>query len=216
MSLSKLQEIVEDREAWRAAVHRVAKGWTWLGDWTTDPSLLPEGINPANTSISDFQSLELWDDKFCCLSCPVSGSYSSSELIHAPNKFTFVLCPIRVCRYAKLSGFTKTSEFFLYHVKRRETKILQFHPKLELVPHKLEMFKKSFSKDKTTCMHAQSFNLLGPYELQPARLPCLWDFSGKNTRGAISSPRDLPHPGIEPSSPALAGRFLTTEPPGKP
>ena len=30
------------------------------------------------------------------------------------------------------------------------------------------------------------------------------------------SPGDLPYPGIEPVSPALAGRFFTTEPPGKP
>ena len=28
MSLRKLQEIVKDREAWHAAVHRVAKSWT--------------------------------------------------------------------------------------------------------------------------------------------------------------------------------------------
>ena len=28
MNLSKLQEIVKDREAWRAAVHGVAKTWT--------------------------------------------------------------------------------------------------------------------------------------------------------------------------------------------
>ena len=30
------------------------------------------------------------------------------------------------------------------------------------------------------------------------------------------TPGDLPHPGIEPSSPALAGKFFTTGPPGKP
>ena len=35
MSLSKLGEIVKDREAWRAAVHRVAKSQTQLSDWTT-------------------------------------------------------------------------------------------------------------------------------------------------------------------------------------
>ena len=32
----------------------------------------------------------------------------------------------------------------------------------------------------------------------------------------ISSPGDLPDPGIEPMSPALADRFFTTESPGKP
>ena len=34
MSLSKLQELVIDREAWHAAIHGVGKSRTQLSDWT--------------------------------------------------------------------------------------------------------------------------------------------------------------------------------------
>ena len=51
---------------------------------------------------------------------------------------------------------------------------------------------------------------------QPTRLLCPRDFPGKNA-GVVPfpSPGDLPDPGIKLMSPALAGRFFTTEPPGK-
>ena len=35
MSLGELQEMVKDREAWCAAVHRVTKSQTRMSDWTT-------------------------------------------------------------------------------------------------------------------------------------------------------------------------------------
>ena len=34
VNLSKFQQMVKDREAWRAAVHGVTKSWTWLSNWT--------------------------------------------------------------------------------------------------------------------------------------------------------------------------------------
>ena len=34
MSLSKLRKLVNDREAWYAAVHEITKSWTQLSDWT--------------------------------------------------------------------------------------------------------------------------------------------------------------------------------------
>ena len=51
MSLSKLQEMVKDREAWRAAVHGAAKSQTQLSDWTTAKisfiSLFPHDLKTA-------------------------------------------------------------------------------------------------------------------------------------------------------------------------
>ena len=35
MGLRKLQEMVKDRETWRAVVHGIAKSWIWLRDWMT-------------------------------------------------------------------------------------------------------------------------------------------------------------------------------------
>ena len=54
--------------------------------------------------------------------------------------------------------------------------------------------------------------------LWPARLLMSMGFPRQEYWSGLPfpSPGDLPNPGIEPRSPALAGGFFTTEPPGKP
>ena len=51
VSLSVLRELVMDREAWRAAIHGVAKSQTQLSDWTELKAELIEIINSSRDKL---------------------------------------------------------------------------------------------------------------------------------------------------------------------
>ena len=90
VSLSELWEMVKDREAWRAAVHGVAKSWTWLSDWTTTTTL---ARRPAETPLFPWGSLRVATP----LGSP-SDSHSQTGLFRPPHSPGALHEQITYCR----------------------------------------------------------------------------------------------------------------------
>ena len=86
MSLSKLQELVQAREAWRVAVHGVAKSRTWLSYWTEiAPGPCPKAALCflANPPVSLRPLPSLISN---CLNLPFGNQGRSWRLVSVPYK----------------------------------------------------------------------------------------------------------------------------------
>ena len=94
MSLSKLQEIVKDREAWRAVVHRVAKILTWLSDWITRTQGQRGGEQTKKTRVypAAFHP-SCWGALFT----------DSSQRLHAPLEGVFSSDADWICTFFQLT-----------------------------------------------------------------------------------------------------------------
>ena len=177
MNLSKLWEIVKDREAWCAAVHRVTKSQTWLSDWTS---------NIMNKTLSGFLKLsltfEIWR--------PQGLSWNNI----LPSALFFSL----------LKEFlTSYSFFFFKREKWLSSYKAEFHRKsITSTFFHQRICKKVGRVDELVA--TLSLTLATPWTVD-CQAPLSMEFSRQEYWSELPfpSPGDLPDPGIESGSLAL-------------
>ena len=114
MSVSKLRELVIDREAWRAAIHGVAKGRTRLSDWTEVE--LWQGAQDSSRVVTGNSGF--FSSCHGALGVPlnVQNGSQSSSWVEVRNSGFLSIChrgPISYCERAELSLYLPNVGWFL-------------------------------------------------------------------------------------------------------
>ena len=105
MSMSELQDMVEDREAWCASVHGVTKSWTWRNDWTAvQHSLCVEGKastgqKEERVPIMSKQWGSLQAHKGSQRAARLSGGHSPTQQINQPTGCSQIQWMCQLCRW---------------------------------------------------------------------------------------------------------------------
>ena len=96
VSLSEFRELVMDREAWRAAIHEVAKSRTRMSDWTEVMTIVPflwsYGIQALETA------QVVWSPVFHSLLCYVEYFFTENLKMDILLSVKF-LCSKRMCKH---------------------------------------------------------------------------------------------------------------------
>ena len=119
IGLSKLRELVMDREAWRAVIHGVTKSWTQPSDWT-ELNWTEDVINHNTCQFSSFLPSPPSPPSVPSPPLPSSSFFSNTTIIKIHNLFPF----LRKQSSSWLSPFQKRKKkrSMLYIKPRRRKK----------------------------------------------------------------------------------------------